>query len=24
MTALPYFLWCNRGSNPMTVWIPEG
>jgi DUF1680 family protein len=23
MTAVPYFLWCNRGPNPMTVWIPE-
>jgi uncharacterized protein len=24
MVALPYFLWCNRGPNPMTVWIAEG
>lgn len=23
LTAVPYFLWCNRGSNPMTVWIRE-
>jgi DUF1680 family protein len=23
MTAVPYFLWSNRGPNPMTVWIPE-
>jgi hypothetical protein len=22
-TAVPYFLWSNRGPNPMTVWIPE-
>lgn len=24
LTALPYYLWNNRGPNPMTVWIPEG
>lgn len=23
VTALPYFLWCNRGSNPMLVWVPQ-
>jgi len=23
MTAVPYFSWCNRGSNRMAVWIPE-
>jgi DUF1680 family protein len=23
MTAVPYFLWNNRGPNPMTVWVPE-
>jgi len=22
--AVPYFSWCNRGSNRMAVWIPEG
>ena len=21
MTAVPYYIWCNRGSNPMQVWI---
>ncbi|MEI8111887.1 MAG: beta-L-arabinofuranosidase domain-containing protein [Chitinophagia bacterium] len=20
--AIPYYTWCNRGSNPMQVWIP--
>ena len=24
MTALPYFLWANRGQGSMTVWVPEG
>src|SRR5581483_1572667 len=23
LTAIPYYLWCNRGSGRMTVWIPE-
>lgn len=23
LTALPYYAWCNRGSNPMQVWIRE-
>lgn len=23
ITAIPYYLWCNRGSNPMQVWIKE-
>jgi uncharacterized protein len=23
LTAVPYFLWCNRGPNKMAVWIPE-
>ncbi len=23
LTALPYFLWSNRGPNRMTTWIPE-
>jgi DUF1680 family protein len=23
VTAIPYYTWCNRGSNPMQVWIPE-
>ncbi|QDY71039.1 glycoside hydrolase family 127 protein [Qingshengfaniella alkalisoli] len=23
MTAIPYFLWNNRGANRMQVWIPE-
>jgi DUF1680 family protein len=23
ITAVPYFLWCNRGSNPMQVWLAE-
>jgi DUF1680 family protein len=21
--AIPYFLWCNRGPNPMQVWLPR-
>ena len=21
--AIPYYTWCNRGSNPMQVWMPE-
>jgi DUF1680 family protein len=20
--AIPYYVWCNRGSNPMQVWLP--
>ena len=23
LTALPYYLWDNRGPGSMTVWIPE-
>ncbi len=23
LTAVPYFLWCNRGPNPMQTWISE-
>jgi DUF1680 family protein len=23
LTAVPYYLWNNRGPNAMTVWIPE-
>jgi len=23
LTAIPYYLWANRGSNPMAVWINE-
>lgn len=23
LTAIPYYLWCNRGSGSMLVWIPE-
>jgi hypothetical protein len=22
LTAIPYYTWCNRGSNPMQVWLP--
>lgn len=22
LTAIPYYAWCNRGSNPMQVWLP--
>lgn len=22
VTAIPYYTWCNRGSNPMQVWLP--
>jgi DUF1680 family protein len=22
VTAIPYFAWCNRGSDPMQVWLP--
>ena len=22
ITAIPYYAWCNRGSNQMQVWIP--
>jgi DUF1680 family protein len=21
--AIPYYTWCNRGSNPMQVWLPS-
>ncbi|HET7716034.1 MAG TPA: beta-L-arabinofuranosidase domain-containing protein [Bauldia sp.] len=24
LTAIPYYLWCNRGPGQMLVWIPEG
>ncbi len=24
LTALPYYLWANRGQGSMVVWIPEG
>ncbi len=23
ITAIPYYSWCNRGSNPMQVWLPR-
>ncbi len=23
LTAIPYYIWCNRGSNPMQVWLQE-
>ena len=23
LTALPYYLWANRGRGSMVVWIPE-
>ena len=23
LTAIPYFLWCNRGPGPMSVWLRE-
>ena len=23
LTALPYYLWANRGNGSMVVWIPE-
>ena len=23
LTAVPYYIWCNRGSNPMQVWLRE-
>lgn len=23
VTAIPYFLWNNRGPNRMQVWLPE-
>ncbi len=23
LTAIPYYLWCNRGPNRMLVWLPE-
>jgi len=22
ITAIPYYTWCNRGSNQMQVWLP--
>jgi uncharacterized protein len=22
ITAIPYFAWCNRGADPMQVWLP--
>jgi DUF1680 family protein len=22
LTAIPYYAWCNRGQNPMQVWLP--
>ena len=24
LTAVPYFLWANRGEGSMLVWVPEG
>lgn len=23
ITAIPYYSWCNRGQNPMQVWLPK-
>ncbi len=23
VTAIPYYSWCNRGNNPMQVWLPR-
>ena len=23
LTAIPYYLWCNRGPGEMRVWLPE-
>ena len=23
LTAVPYYIWCNRGPNPMRVWLQE-
>jgi len=23
VTAIPYYAWCNRGQNPMQVWLPK-
>ena len=23
ITAIPYYTWCNRGSNEMQVWLPQ-
>lgn len=23
LTAVPYYIWCNRGANPMQVWVRE-
>ena len=22
ITAIPYYVWCNRGQNQMQVWLP--
>ena len=24
LTAIPYYLWSNRGRGSMVVWVPEG
>ena len=24
LTAVPYYVWSNRGPNRMAVWVPEG
>jgi uncharacterized protein len=23
LMAVPYYIWCNRGPNPMQVWMRE-
>ena len=23
LTAIPYFVWANRGAGPMRVWLPK-
>jgi DUF1680 family protein len=23
LMAVPYYIWCNRGPNPMQVWLKE-
>ncbi|GHN02747.1 hypothetical protein WSM22_42360 [Cytophagales bacterium WSM2-2] len=23
VTAIPYYSWCNRGQNPMQIWLPK-
>lgn len=23
LTAVPYYIWCNRGANPMQLWLQE-